>query len=273
MKLEDVKKYKVAYTHGGKFHSDDVFGGAFLKIINPNIEIRRVMEVDDRMDGIVFDIGKGEFDHHQSDNECRINGVPYAAFGKLWRAFAPSMYGEYVYKSIDEKFIEHLDLSDNTGIEDTLATAIDAFNPKSANASGDKEFNMAVDFAKIVLEGLINKAIMYEKDYNIVKDIYKSSKDKNIIILDKHYHFHDYLPKTDALFVIFPNKRGGYSAEAVTKSSRTVESKIPFPKSWLSNLPKGINFCHNSGFMIVGDTIDDVINACKLVISGDNNDR
>lgn len=214
MKLEDVKKCKVAYTHGGKFHSDDVFGGALLKIINPSIVIKRVMHVDDRMDGLVFDIGLGEFDHHQSNNECRTNGVPYASFGKLWRAFAPSLYGEYVYKSIDERFIEPLDLSDNTGVENTLATAIDAFNPKFANATGDKEYNKAMEFAQIVLEGLINKAIMHEKDYKIVKDIYEKSKDKKIVILDKHYYFHDYLPATDALFVIFPNKRGGYSAEA-----------------------------------------------------------
>ncbi len=29
------------FTHGSKFHSDDVFATAFLKILNPDIEITR----------------------------------------------------------------------------------------------------------------------------------------------------------------------------------------------------------------------------------------
>ena len=30
-----------AFTHGGKFHADDVFSAALLKICNPNIAIQR----------------------------------------------------------------------------------------------------------------------------------------------------------------------------------------------------------------------------------------
>ena len=32
------------FTHGSKFHSDDVFATAFLKILNPGIEITRGFE-------------------------------------------------------------------------------------------------------------------------------------------------------------------------------------------------------------------------------------
>ena len=45
------------FTHGSKFHSDDVFATAFLKIINPEIQITRGFEVPDDFDGIVYDIG------------------------------------------------------------------------------------------------------------------------------------------------------------------------------------------------------------------------
>ena len=47
------------FTHGSKFHSDDVFATAFLKIINPGIEIIRGFEVPEDFDGIVYDIGRG----------------------------------------------------------------------------------------------------------------------------------------------------------------------------------------------------------------------
>ena len=55
------------FTHGSKFHSDDVFATAFLKILNPDIQIERGFEVPEDFDGIVYDIGRGKFDHHQTD--------------------------------------------------------------------------------------------------------------------------------------------------------------------------------------------------------------
>ena len=54
MKVEEVKKIRKALTHGGKFHSDDVFGAAFLKVINPDIEVVRSNIITDDFDlGII----------------------------------------------------------------------------------------------------------------------------------------------------------------------------------------------------------------------------
>ena len=57
-----------AFTHGAKFHSDDVFATAFLRLIKPEIQVTRGFEVPADFDGIVYDIGRGRFDHHQEDN-------------------------------------------------------------------------------------------------------------------------------------------------------------------------------------------------------------
>lgn len=76
-----------AVTHGAKFHADDVFAGALLRYMNPNIRIDRVLQPPEHFDGLIFDIGRGAYDHHQQDAEVRENGVPYAAFGLLWRAY------------------------------------------------------------------------------------------------------------------------------------------------------------------------------------------
>ena len=56
MKVNDVRNMKAALTHSGKFHADDVFGAAFLQIINPRLEIIRNNNVPYEFYGLVFDI-------------------------------------------------------------------------------------------------------------------------------------------------------------------------------------------------------------------------
>ena len=53
----DKTKDACAFTHGGKFHADDVFSSALLLYINPEISITRGNSVPDDFIGIVFDIG------------------------------------------------------------------------------------------------------------------------------------------------------------------------------------------------------------------------
>ena len=47
------------FTHGGKFHADDVFSTALLQILRPDIQITRGFVVPDGFDGIVYDVGGG----------------------------------------------------------------------------------------------------------------------------------------------------------------------------------------------------------------------
>ena len=96
------KKDAKAFTHGGKFHADDVFSAALLLYLNPEIQISRGNQVPEDFDGIVFDIGRGAYDHHQKDSRIRENGVPYAAFGLLWEALGAEILGEELALSFDE---------------------------------------------------------------------------------------------------------------------------------------------------------------------------
>ena len=118
------------FTHGGKFHADDVFSTALLQIVRPDIEISRGFTVPEGFSGIVFDIGGGMFDHHSEPRETRPNGVPYAAFGLLWRVLGPQLVGAHQARLVDENFIQPLDLNDNTGEPNSLAEAIGSFNPR-----------------------------------------------------------------------------------------------------------------------------------------------
>src|SRR5574344_1144389 len=118
MSLEFVnylKNEKNAFTHAGKFHADDVFASALLRKINPDINITRGNSVPDGFEGLVFDIGRGEFDHHQNDSRVRENGIPYAAFGLLWEQIGDVLLGEDEALIFDRKFVQPLDENDNTG--------------------------------------------------------------------------------------------------------------------------------------------------------------
>ncbi len=92
--LEQIqRKDAAAFTHGGKFHADDVFSAALLLYLNPEIVITRGNRVPENFAGIVFDIGRGRYDHHQKDSRVRENGVPYAAFGLLWEELGEQASG------------------------------------------------------------------------------------------------------------------------------------------------------------------------------------
>ena len=147
------------FTHAGKFHADDVFATALLQILRPDIKITRGFTVPDDFDGIVYDIGFGMFDHHQEPREYRANGVPYAAFGLLWRVLGPGLVGERQARLIDENFIQPLDLNDNTGEQNSLCDAIGFFNPVwDSKEDQDSCFFKAVAVAKQILENQIDSA-------------------------------------------------------------------------------------------------------------------
>ena len=104
--LEQIKMQDAAaFTHGGKFHADDVFSSALLLYFNPKITITRGNKIPEDFKGIVFDIGRGKYDNHQRDSRVRENGVPYAAFGLLWEELGAEILGEELAVKFDESFV------------------------------------------------------------------------------------------------------------------------------------------------------------------------
>lgn len=270
-----------AMTHGGKFHADDVFSTALLKIMNPAIKIIRAFEVPQDFDGIVFDIGYGKFDHHQESAEVRENGLPYAAFGLLWREFGVSIIGaglssEQAAKEadhFDEKFIQPLDESDNTGCGNQLAGIIASFNPNwDSKESPDQCFEEAVDFAAVILKKQFDSIMSVQSARELVETALADSKD-NIVILPEFAPWKMVLVPSDAVFVVYPSQRGGYSAQVIPADLETKEAKCDFPEEWAGKNEEEIQeisgirtltFCHKGRFLISAGSLDDVIKACNL---------
>lgn len=288
--LEQIKKPNAkAFTHSGKFHADDVFSSALLLYLNPQITITRGNRVPEEYDGIVFDIGRGRYDHHQRDSRVRENGVPYAAFGLLWEELGSGILGGTLAQRFDEEFVQPLDNNDNTGEKNELASLIGNFNPvwdETEAADGVTEekrdrglsvgFLRAVQVAGMVLE---NKFARYRADARADEKINQvlamqetQGGDARILVLPEFVPCQKRLKETDIAFVIFPSNRGGYCIQPQKKPD-SMNYKCSFPKQWLGleneELQKATGlasagFCHKGGFlMTVGDEAD-AIRACEI---------
>ncbi|TXG02348.1 MYG1 family protein [Massilia arenae] len=145
-------------THGGKFHADDAWAVAVLKVLFPEADVVRTREqaridaADFAIDvGGVWDPATGRFDHHQKEFDAtRVSGVPYASAGLVWRdygarcvaALAERHTGErltdetaqQIAYAIDADIVQYLDLSDvgvakNAPGSYGLSAVVSGFNP------------------------------------------------------------------------------------------------------------------------------------------------
>lgn len=282
--MEQIKKKDArAFTHGGKFHADDVFSAALLFYINPEITILRGNRVPDDFDGIVFDIGRGAYDHHQRDSRVRENGVPYAAFGLLWEAVGAEILGEELAEEFDEAFVQPLDHNDNTGEKNELANLIGNFNPTwDAQGGNDEAFFQAVSVAGMILENKFERYRGNERADRRVEEILeehrqavtsgkRDSEDAKILILPEFVPCQKRLSETEIAFVIFPSNRGGYCIQP-QKKEYSMNYKCSFPSSWLGlegkelSLVTGLKsaaFCHKGGFLMTCGTLEDSVLACR----------
>ena len=285
---EQIKQNNAtAFTHSGKFHADDVFSSALLLYLNPEIRIIRGNKVPEDFDGIVFDIGRGRYDHHQKDSRIRENGIPYAAFGLLWEELGAEILGEELAQKFDESFVQPLDNNDNTGEKNELATLIGNFNPTwDAQGGNDEAFFQAVSVAGMILENKFERYLGNERADQRVEEILeehqkailsgeKSKEEARILILPEFVPCQKRLSETDIAFVIFPSNRGGYCIQP-QKKEYSLNYKCSFPVEWLGLENEELvaatglssaGFCHKGGFLMTTGTLEDAVKACEISLA------
>lgn len=278
-----MKISETVLTHGGKFHADDVFATALLKILKPDVKVQRVFEVPKDFTGLAFDIGRGRFDHHQENSEVRPNGVPYAAFGLLWREVGQEVLqagctpeeAEKEAVRFDEHFIQPLDEDDNTGCGNQLAGIIGAFNPAwDSDRTPDECFAEAVDFAGIVLRKKLEGIFSVQRARALVEEALSKAEDK-IVVLPHFAPWKAVLVPSDAVFVVYPSQRGGFNAQVIPADFDSDASKCDFPQAWagkeneelqrISGIPT-LHFCHKGRFLVSAVTQEDAVQACKFAM-------
>lgn len=293
---------KILVTHTGRFHADEVFATAILSLIyKNNIEIHRVLDSDaknyvNNPNAIIYDIGRGEFDHHQHDpNAYRENGIPYAACGLIWKAFymellynLPDGLRNFTVQYIDKMLIQGIDDIDNGHFKShnsydpmNVTTVIGLFNPPSPSTQEEqmKQFKNAVRCAKTILLNLLSKA---KETYNAINAVNKAINERDephILILPEYMPWKGTLhanPFADNIwYVIYPSNRIGYNIEAVPITPNGTDKRQDVPTAWWGKeneeLAKitGVEtafFCHFSGFLSACKTLDDAIKFARLAV-------
>lgn len=280
---------KKLVTHSGKFHADDVFATAVLKKYYGEVEVVRSRDHDVLAQGdIVYDVGlaydaaENRFDHHQPGGAgARQTGVPYAAFGLVWKHFGRELCSsDEVWQVVDDKLVSRVDATD-TGYASpasatvptiehyTLDTLAGAFNPAWTESYEDAQhfFLELVAFAERVLERELVRAEAYVAGKAEVERAYQTAEDKRIIVLERGYPWREVLvPYTEPLFVVFPEiDTDRYMVQAVHKALSGYDVRVRFPQAWggLTNEAlehtsgiDGARFCHSAGFLAVHTTIE-----------------
>jgi uncharacterized UPF0160 family protein len=279
-------KNKILVTHNGTFHADDLFATATLSILNKgNIKIIRTRDpkIIESAD-FVYDVGGvynpevNRFDHHQKGGaENRSNGIPYAAFGLVWKKYGEQLSGsKEVAELLDKKIAQPIDASDN-GV-DIYKSIFDGVVPYTADQvflnykPTWKEDNKDIDSIFLKQAKRVEKLLLREIEVakvdiegkNIILENYNKSENKKIIIINENFPRYLYqntlslLP--EPMYLIFPSGHSSvWKIEAIKKSNGTMESRKSFPESWggVFDLDKlreisGISdiiFCHKGGFL------------------------
>lgn len=292
------KQFKRVGTHNGRFHADEVLSTAILKEIFDLEVIRsRDPEVLKGLD-IVYDVGDGEFDHHQVEKKYRENGTPYAACGLLWRkfgrdvarAFEPELLDEDAEKivtTMDEMLIEGIDAADNgmrthaTFIPTiSLSGIVAEFNPTwDSGESEDAAFHSAVQLASTVFRNMMLQRLSIIKARSNIIDAYNNRPRPEILLLDRSYPWTQTLYEIDAnnevLYVIYP-RDGEYMIQTVRKNDGTYGDRKRLPLAWAGKRDEELGrtigiedakFCHPDRFIAGSKSMESIFKMAELAIA------
>jgi len=290
---------KTIATHNGSFHADDVFGVATLKLhFDEQIAVERTRDPDliEQADFAV-DVGDeyapkhNRFDHHQKGGAGkRDNGIPYAAFGLVWKAYGPNVCGsQKVAEILDSKLVQPIDAIDNgLPLQDgdtrfagvypyTVASMVAAFRPtwQEPESDSDELFESLVKLATGVIdrERAHGKAAL--EATNAVERAYEQSTDKRVIVLKKDQPWRSILcNKPEPLLVVYPKpQRGRWHVKAVPDEG--FDNRIDFPKNWagksgdeLARITgvEGAVFAHRAQFMAVAQSKSEAIELARKTL-------
>jgi uncharacterized UPF0160 family protein len=287
---------QVAVTHNARFHADDVFASAVIRLVSPTVKFIRTRDPDQIAQAdLVFDVGDIHddetlrFDHHQFGGAGeRANGIPYASFGLVWRKFGAGICGsQEVADRVDARLVQAIDAMDN-GLSLHEATkpglhpylffnVVIAMNPtwKEDDTLADQNFLKVSEFAGVVLEREIAHAKAGLEARDKVLEAYKVAEDKRIVVIDNNYPYAETLIQfPEPLYVVRPNTQSTtWKVECVPAKLASFENRKWFPKSWggkrdgvleeATGVPGSI-FCHNKRFLVTGKDKETCITLAKI---------
>ncbi|GKT12196.1 MAG: hypothetical protein ISEC1_P1171 [Thiomicrorhabdus sp.] len=267
-------------THSGRFHADEVFAIAMLRMIGPQ-EITRSRDEDViKQANIVLDVGgiydpeTGRFDHHQNSfTDTREDGTPYATAGLIWKHFGAEvlakkgLVGDYEIRFaqqwVDNKLINDIDAVDNGLYIEEPRPSVSMLVAMMNVSSNEPElqvvaFNEAIEFTSTILNNFIRAAM---KEAEVIVELESCAKQVNdgILTLEQNLPFKDFLrSQPDIKRVVYPRPNDEFGVFCNGKENHLPE-RFRGLRSDELNLVTGLSdtiFCHKTGFMSVSKSIE-----------------
>ena len=299
IKIVNNEQHANCITHSGTMHADEVFSTAFLEMYLKDVRIYRTNYIDNskvQENTIIYDVGRGKYDHHQPEAAKRENDITYCSFGLLWKEYGKEFLKNYdikyvdeVWNGIDKDLVEYIDADDNGQFPKieapykvkTLPGIIKLFNPSYDSGEDESEqFLAACEVAKAIFKEeilYINGKVIAEEE---LKEELKDVTDEKYVILDKFLPYEDTIlgneKYNNLLFVAYPSNRGGYAIKVIPKSTEDKAARQSFPEEWAGlegeelELVSGIDgliFCHTARFIVSCRDIDTVYNVFNKIIA------
>jgi len=258
----------VLVTHSGKFHCDEVFAYAVLRLAlglrqsgvdHVLLRTRKPELIESGTVvwdvGTVYDTETNRFDHHQRGAPLRADGTPYSSAGLIWKVYgeravaallAPSAaerLAPAIAAELDGSLVRRIDEIDNgvsasgpvTRDSLNVASLVGDFNPTWDDpaavgpTAGDAAFLEATDFIAGVLQRRVESLRGRRVAEAEVLDAYRTAEDPRLLVLGRG------MPWKNAVFahdlpVIF----------AVTPASNgnwMLDTMPPEPGSFAQRLP------------------------------------
>ena len=280
MTIKELKEKASNYgliTHDGIFHADDVFSSALIQLLidDNTIYPKRLgtMNIPENFEGIVYDIGGGEFDHHKDDSLNRYypdlndgrGTIKLCSFGLLWDTFAEEAYG------IDTKsrvldFVKDIDEYDSRGYNliqsstSSISRIISCYNMAWDDESGnsDEAFKEAVDIARSILKHKIDNALATSR----LKDcFYKTPIENRMKIFDRSGQWNMFYERGCVIIVSPSTRKDGWIIRPVIRS-------FLLPKTWVEKTqPHGCLYIDPNRSFARFDSKENAIKAATVFVN------
>lgn len=284
-----------ALTHGGVFHADEVFASVILSYTTDDFVVARVFRVPQECEKLVYDIGGGKYDHHQSDKEYRTNGLPYAAAGLIWRDFGTEALAQMgveeeiradVWAQIDDALIIGIDALDNgvalEGKYDFISVSeiIGSYNPLwDEDRDADEAFLDACAIADQIFRRLVYQKASEMRGKEYVKKAMKQASGR-IVLLDRFVPWQRCVctedPEERFWYIVYPSNRGGYNVQCVPDAPDSFGMRHALPEEW-RGLGKeelreitGVEdamFVHPAGFIGGADSLEGALRMAEKAVA------
>jgi uncharacterized UPF0160 family protein len=259
-------------THSGKFHCDDVFAYAVLRLAldldepgHDHTLLRsrkpKTIEAGDIVwdVGSLFDAALNRFDHHQRGAPLRPDDTPFSSAGLVWQSYGEravaallrssgsEQFAAPISAEIDDSVIRRIDEIDN-GVsprgpvtDETLSFArlIGDFNPSwdAAEASdtlADVAFLEAAALASSMLRRRVDALRARLAAETIVLAAHASGDDPRILVLDRGMPWKNTVitHSLPVLFAVSSASDGNWTIDTMPAEPGSFAPRLQLPEAW-----------------------------------------